>query len=118
MASQTIARYRLHLQQRPVILAGLTLMAIAFFLAVTGLSRAHQAQRQALGNRWFSRGVADLNAKRFEAAVTDFRAALLYSPDEYSYQLNQAEALIGEGHRSQAWAYLTNLRDREPDDGL
>jgi tetratricopeptide (TPR) repeat protein len=97
---------------------GLTVMAIAFFLAVTGLSRAHQAQRQALGNRWFNRGVSDLNAKRFEAAVMDFRAALLYSPDEYSYQLNLAEALIGEGHRGQAWAYLTNLRDREPDDGL
>jgi len=97
---------------------GLTVVAIAFFLAVTGLSRAHQAQRQALGNRWFSRGVADLNAQRFEAAVTDFRAALLYSPDEYSYQLNLAEALIGQGHRAQAWAYLMNLRDREPDDGL
>ena len=96
----------------------LTVMAVAFFLVVTGLSRAHRAQRQALGNRWFNRGVADLNAKRFDAAVMDFRAALLYSPDEYSYQLNLAEALIGEGHRAQAWAYLTNLRDREPDDGL
>jgi tetratricopeptide (TPR) repeat protein len=118
MASPIIARYRFHLRQRPVILVGLTVMAIAFFLGVTGLSRAHQAQRQALGNRWFNRGVADLNAKRFDAAVTDFRAALLYSPDEYSYQLNLAEALIGEGHRAQAWAYLMNLRDREPDDGL
>lgn len=118
MASHIIARYRFHLRQRPAILVGLTVVAIAFFLAVTGLSRAHQAQRQALGNRWFSRGVADLNAQRFEAAVTDFRAALLYSPDEYSYQLNLAEALIGQGHRAQAWAYLMNLRDREPDDGL
>jgi tetratricopeptide (TPR) repeat protein len=118
MASPIIARYRFHLRQRPVILVGLTVMAIAFFLAVTGLSRAHQAQRQALGTRWFKRGVADLNAKRFDAAVTDFRAALLYSPDEYSYQLNLAEALIGEGHRAQAFAYLMNLRDREPDDGL
>jgi len=118
MASHSIARYRFHLQQRPVILVGLTVIAVVFFLAVTGLSRAHQAQRQALGNRWFNRGVAELNAKRFDAAVTDFRAALLYSPDQYSYQLNLAEALIGEGHRAQAWAYLMNLRDREPDDGL
>jgi tetratricopeptide (TPR) repeat protein len=93
-------------------------MAIAFFLAVTGLSRAHQAQRQALGDRWFNRGVADLHAEHFDAAVTDFRAALLYSPDEYAYQLNLAEALIGNGHRTQAWAYLMNLRDREPDNGL
>src|ERR1700750_1270962 len=118
MASPIIARYRFHLRQRPVILVCLTLMAIAFFLGVTGLSRAHQAQRQALGNRWFNRGVADLNAKRVDGAVTDFRAALLYWPHEYSHQLNLAEALIGEAHRSQAWAYLMNLRDREPDDGL
>src|ERR1700745_26612 len=118
MASPIIARHRFHLRQRPVILVGLTVMAIAFFLAVTGLSRAHQAQRQALGDRWFKRGGADLNAKNFKAAVTDFRAALLYSPDDYSYQLNLAEALIGDGHRTQAWAYLMNLRDREPDDGV
>jgi tetratricopeptide (TPR) repeat protein len=118
MAANTIARYRFHLQQRPVVLAGLTVMAVVFFLVVTGLSRAHRAQQEALGNRWFNRGIADLNAKRFDAAVTDFRAALLYSPDEYSYVLNLSEALIGEGHRAQAWAYLTNLREREPDDGI
>jgi tetratricopeptide (TPR) repeat protein len=118
MAPPIIAKYRFYLRQRPILLVALTVMAIAFFLAVTGLSRAHQAQRRALGNRWFNRGAADLKAKRFEAAVTDFRAALLYSPDEYSYQLNLAEALIGQGHRTQAWAYLMNLRDREPDDGL
>ncbi len=118
MASPTIARYRVHLQQRPVVLVGLTVLAVVFFLAVTGLSRAHREQREAIGNRWFHRGIADLNANRFDTAVMDFRAALLYSPDEYSYQLNLAEALIGEGQRAQAWAYLTNLRDREPDDGV
>src|ERR1700745_1058339 len=118
MASPIIARHRFHLRQRPVILVGLTVMAIAFFLGVTGLSRAHQGQREALGNRWFNRGVADLNATRFDAAVTDFRAALLYSPDEYSYQLNLAEALIGEGHTGQASAYLINLWEREPENGV
>lgn len=95
----------------------LSILAVAFFLAVTGLSRVYHAQRASLGDRWFSRGVADLNAKHYDAAVTEFRAALLYSRDEYSYQLNLAEALIGLGHTGEAFAYLLNLWDREPDNG-
>ena len=99
-------------------LAVFSVLAVVFFLGATVLSRAHQGQRQAIGERWFHRGVADLNAKRFDAAVTDFRAALLYSPDEYSYQLNLAEALIGEGRMGQASAYLINLWEREPENGV
>ncbi|HTT24088.1 MAG TPA: tetratricopeptide repeat protein [Candidatus Sulfotelmatobacter sp.] len=118
MASDIIARWRFNLRRRPVMLAALTVLAIVFFLAVTGLSQVHQAQRRAIGERWFSRGIADLNAKRFAVAVTDFRAALLYSPDDYSYQLNLAEALIGEGQRGQALAYLINLWEREPENGI
>ena len=114
MASGTLSRYRFYLRQRPALLVLLSVITVAFFLAVTALSRAHEAQRQALGNRWFNRGVADLNAKRYEAAVTEFRSALLYSRDDYSYQLNLAEALIGLKHTAEASAYLLNLWDREP----
>jgi predicted Zn-dependent protease len=113
-----LAKYRYYLRKRPVLLALLSLLAILFFLAVTGLSRAYRAQREALGNRWFTRGVTDLNAKRFDAAVTEFRSALLYSRDEYSYQLNLAEALIGLKHTGEASSYLLNLWEREPEDGL
>jgi tetratricopeptide (TPR) repeat protein len=89
-----------------------------FFLFVSGLSRTYRDQRESLGNRWFQRGVADLNAKRFEAAVKDFRAALLYSRDNYTYQLYLAEALLGMKRTGQAAAYLLNLWDRQPQDGL
>ena len=117
MTSHALARYRFYLRQRPVILATLTVLAVVFLVAVTGLSRAHQAQRLEIGERWFNRGIADLNAKRYDAAVTDFRAALLYTPDEYSYQLKLAESLIGQGHTGQALAYLKNLWEREPENG-
>jgi len=99
-------------------LISLSILAVIFFLSVTGLSRVYHDQRASLGNRWFSRGVADLNAKHYGTAVTEFRAALLYSRDEYFYQLNLAEALIGLGHTGEALAYLLNLWDREPDNGL
>src|SRR5579862_830448 len=112
------AELRAYFRRQPVVLAVLAVLAVIFFLAVTGLSRAYHAQRESLGNRWFSRGVADLNAQRFDGAVMEFRSALLYSRDNYSYQLNLAEALIGLKRTSEASTYLVNLWDRQPEDGL
>ena len=109
---------RLYLRQQPVMLSIVAAIGIVFFLFVTFLSRTYYTQRQSLGNRWFQRGVADLQAKNYAAAVTEFRAALLYSRDDYDYQLNLAEALIGAKHAGEASAYLLNLWDREPEDGL
>jgi tetratricopeptide (TPR) repeat protein len=97
------------------LLAGLAVVA---FAAVGGLSRAYHAQRESLGDRWFDRGVADLNGRRYDSAVKEFRAALLYARDNYSYQLNLAEALLGLKRTSEASAYLGNLWEREPENGL
>ena len=43
---------------------------------------------------------------------------MLYSRDDYTYQLNLAEALLGLGHTGEASAYFLNLLDREPEDGV
>ena len=109
---------RLYIQRQPVMLAGLAVLAVLFFVAVAGLSRAYHARREALGQRWFSRGVADLNAKRYDSAVTEFRSALLYSRDNDDYHLNLAEALIGQKRSGEAYTYLVNLWDEEPENGL
>lgn len=118
MAAGKIEELRLYLRQQPVMLALLAVLVVIFFLAVTGLSRSYHAQRDALGDRWFTRGVADLSARKYDSAVTEFRSALLYSRDNYTYQLNLAEALIGLKRTSEAAAYLTNLWERQPEDGL
>ena len=117
-SSERLSRLRVYLRQRPVTLALLTGLAVLFFLFVTGLSRLYRDQQKSLGNRWFERGMADLKARRYEAAVRDFRGALLYSRDNYSYQLNLAEALLGMKHTGEASAYFLNLWDRQPEDGL
>ena len=78
-SSERLSRLRVYLRQRPVTLALLTGLAVLFFLFVTGLSRLYRDQQKSLGNRWFERGMADLKARRYEAAVRDFRGALLYS---------------------------------------
>jgi tetratricopeptide (TPR) repeat protein len=118
MAAGKLEELRLYLKQQPVMLALLAVLVVIFFLAVTGLSRAYHAQRDALGDRWFTRGAADLSARKYGSAVTEFRSALLYSRDNYTYQLNLAEALIGLKRTSEAAAYLTNLWERQPEDGL
>src|SRR4029077_8203450 len=101
----------------PVILALLSLTAVLSFLAVTGLSRIYHAQQQFLGNRWFARGTADLKARRFDAAVAEFRNALLYARDNYSYQLDLAEALLGLNRTTEAYSYLLSLWERQPENG-
>ncbi len=118
MALGKLEELRVYLRRQPVMLTLVAGLAVIFFLAVTGLSRAYQAQRESLGSRWFSRGVADLQAQHFDGAVTEFRSALLYSPDDYAYQLDLAEALIGLKRTAEASTYLLTLWDRQPDDGL
>ncbi len=109
---------RFYLKREPLILAVLSALAVLAFLGVGGLSRIYHAQQAELGNRWFTRGEADLKVHRYELAVNEFRTALLYSRDDYTYQLDLAEALIGLKKTNEAYAYLINLWEREPENGL
>jgi len=109
---------RFYLRREPLILALLCALAVVSFLAVSGLARIYRAQQESLGNRWFTRGVTDLKERQYERAVSEFRTALLYSRDNYTYQLNLAEALIGMKRPNEAYAYLINLWEREPENGL
>jgi tetratricopeptide (TPR) repeat protein len=107
-----------YLRRQPVTLALLTGLAVLFFLAVSALARIHDAQRESLAERWAGRGAASLNARQFAAAVEDFRTALLYARDETAYQLSLAQALLGLNRLDEAHAYLVNLWEKEPDNGL
>jgi tetratricopeptide (TPR) repeat protein len=118
MATKDGLNLRLYLSREPVILAVLSVFAVVCFVAVSGLSRIYHAQQESLGNRWFARGVAHLNQRRFQPAVNEFRTALLYSRDNYSYQLDLAEALIGLKRTREAYSYLINLWERQPENGL
>jgi tetratricopeptide (TPR) repeat protein len=117
-ASEKEPGLRFYLRRESLILALLSALAVASFAAVSGLSRIYHAQQASLGNRWFTRGIADLKGQRYEIAVNEFRTALLYSRDDYDYQLNLAEALIGLKRTEEAYAYLINLWEREPENGL
>jgi tetratricopeptide (TPR) repeat protein len=117
-ASEKESGLRFYLSREPLILALLSALTVVSFLAVGGLSRIYHAQRESLGNRWFMRGAADLKQRHFEPAVNEFRTALLYSRNNYAYELDLAEALIGLRRTNEAYAYLINLWGREPENGL
>jgi tetratricopeptide (TPR) repeat protein len=108
----------LFLRREPLTLAALMVLAVVLFLVVTGLSRAYYAKQESLAQQWSQRGVDDLNAQRYSQAVAEFRTALLYSRDNYAYQLNLAEALMGLNRTDEAYAYLINLWDRQPENGM
>jgi tetratricopeptide (TPR) repeat protein len=107
-----------YLRRQPVTLALLTGLMVVFFVAVSTLARIHDGQRESLAERWAQRGFDNLNAQHFQPAVEDFRTALLYSRDNDAYQLSLARALIGLKRYDEAKAYLVNLWEREPDNGM
>ncbi|HLI83722.1 MAG TPA: tetratricopeptide repeat protein [Bryobacteraceae bacterium] len=109
---------RPYLKRESVIVALLSTLAVLGFSAVSGLSSLYHRQQASLGSQWFARGTRDLMERRFEPAIAAFRTALVYSRDNYSYQLNLAEALLGENRAEEASAYLSNLWDRQPENGI
>jgi tetratricopeptide (TPR) repeat protein len=108
----------LYFSREPVILALLTGLAMVSFLAVAGLSRLFQAQQESLAAEWSTRGAQDLNAGRYERAILEFRTALEHSRGDNSYQLSLAQALLGLNRTDEAYAYLINLWDKQPENGV
>ncbi len=110
---------RWYAAREPIVLGVLTLLAFAGFAAVGALSKLFYNQQQARGIRWYDRGTADLRAGSLQRAVADFRTALLFSRDNYAYQLGLAKALATEGSagKQEAYVYLLDLWEREPENG-
>jgi tetratricopeptide (TPR) repeat protein len=107
-----------YLRRKPLDLALLTGLAVVAFVFVEGLSRIYFAQQRSLAERWSARGTADLKAQNYPAAVADFRSSLLYARDNGIYQLDLAEALLGMKRTDEAYNYLINLWEREPENGM
>lgn len=111
-------RFPFHVQREVLTLALLTGLAGVLLIGVTALSRLFHTQQDALAQRWSGRGEAELNAGKFNAAVNDFRASLRYTEGSFSSQLGLAEALIGLKRTAEASAYLVNLWEIQPENGI
>lgn len=107
-----------YLRREPLTLALLSLGVVVFFLLVAGISRLFFAQQEELAKRWSMRGVSDLNAGNYRAAIPEFQAALLYSRDDFNFRLGLAQALMGLHRSPEAYSYLITLRAEHPENGL
>lgn len=107
-----------YLRHEPVTIALLSMGAVVFFLLVTAISSAFFSQQEELAKQWSMRGVSDLNAGHYDAAIPEFRAALRYTRDDFNFRLGLAQALMGLHRTDEAYNYLINLRTQHPENGL
>ena len=115
--NDTDAGLRWYARREPLIVLVLAVIAIVFFLAVTGLSNIYQKQRNLIGDAFYSDGIADLQQGAAALAVRKFRAALTYSRGNFRYQLSLAQALADEQRTDEASGYLLNLWQTNPNHG-
>ena len=102
----------------PVILASLLVVAVLAFAGVNRLVNRFREQEKALARHLYDRGLKAQSAGNPEAALGDFRAALIYDHDDFQYQLSLARALRDTGRTAEAETYLISLWARSPQEGL
>ena len=90
---------------------------IVLFIATGFCAKAYHAKERFLAQQWYALGERDLAADRAEAAIEDFRTALVYSNNDPLIELQLAHALTAAGRFHQARAYLLGLWEREPGNG-
>ncbi len=101
----------------PVVLVVLLSIAIFGFAAVHRLVNRFESRQGVLAAQLFYRGLSEQRNKNFETAIADFRAALSYDPNNYTYELSLAKALIASQRYPEADSYLESLAERAPQDG-
>jgi tetratricopeptide (TPR) repeat protein len=111
-------RYWLH-SRETILLLCVAGLIVAF--GITGFAaRLYHGSRAELARTWFDRGNAELKAGRPGAALSDFRAALVYAQHELppeqqqQYELNFVQALMATGSTDEARSYLLDMWERAP----
>lgn len=100
-----------------LILVTLTAIAAIAFVAVGSLVSRFRHWEVDLARQLSVRAYAELHGGRPDPAIQDFRSALAFDHDDFSYQFGLAEALEAAGRFDEAESYLANVRERKPQDG-
>jgi tetratricopeptide (TPR) repeat protein len=108
---------RWYSKREPLILVVLTAIAVIFFLAVSLLARVYRNRQASQAAKWYHRAVSDQRKGYLEQALTEFQAAELHSRGNFDYQLGLAQTLAKLGRIDQAYTYLLNLREQQPESG-
>ena len=100
--------------RRDTFLALVFLLLILLFILTDITVRRYHATQTGLAQHWYTYGEAALRFGQAQAAVADFRNALIYSRDNFLFQLRLGQALAATGHLQEARTCLLSLRERDP----
>ena len=76
----------------------------------------YNEQRQKLADKYYADGARAMDEQHPEQAVEAFEGALIYSHDNFQYQLKLTDALLASGATSEAVAQLHSFLDQRPTD--
>lgn len=114
--SENAARMPGVYRRERVLIACLVLL-IAFFAFTAFVARQYHRTVHRLGDQWFATGEAATQTGQIAAAITDYRNALVYKPDDDTFQFHLALALARNGREDEAQSYLLSLLTESPGSG-
>lgn len=103
--------------REPVLISILVLITIVFSALTHSYNDAYDRRRAALAVQWFDRGNHELNSNQPQAAIEDFRTALLYDRRNFDFSLHLANALNKAQRTDEAQNYYLSLWQRDPSHG-
>jgi tetratricopeptide (TPR) repeat protein len=91
---------------------------IPFFTTTGVIVRLFHVKQASIAAAWEKAGNINLQTGHAQAAIEDFRNALLYVPTDDKLQLELAEALAAQGQIDEAENYLFTLRAGDPENSM
>lgn len=111
-----LARFSAFYSRERVLLACIVLLAL-FFAFTAFIVRQYKRTVHRMADEWYAKGETSLKAGQTEAAVNDYRNALVYKPDDATLEFHLAQALAGAGREDEARSYLLSLLQESPGSG-
>lgn len=109
-------RLELFLHSRETVLLGSALLIVILFFITGGVARGYHVKLHELAGQWFEAGEKHLNTGNADAALADFRNALVYEPEDPRIQFRLTQALIADGRYEEARSYLLGMLAHSPSD--
>ncbi|HEX7363406.1 MAG TPA: tetratricopeptide repeat protein [Bryobacteraceae bacterium] len=94
------------------------LLLVCSFVGAGFVSSAYRGKRASLGEHHYMWGQWNFSHGHPDMAVSDFRKALLYLPDNLQYRLSLSQALLAVGNLNEAHSRLVQLAEEYPTNGL